>query len=169
MVDDIPFSFFPVIPESKFRGVQDDYFLLQAHLPWIWNHYDPQIHQPQVPQKKCHFKRKAFTTLRFHLLQNVSILYEQKTHPTKPISICKEKNQTMESIFNQKHGPNNSSSRWGLIASSGSHLLLVLLTLAGIDGGRAALMKFYPGTMSCPKLALLSLVMYPEKRCGFFV
>jgi len=50
--------------------------------------------------------------------------------------------------------------RWGLIASSGSHLLLVLLTLAGIDGGRAALMKFYPGTMSCPKLALLSLVMH---------
>lgn len=50
--------------------------------------------------------------------------------------------------------------RWGLVASSGSHLLLVLLTLAGIDGGRAALMKFYPGTMSCLKLALCSLVMH---------
>ena len=129
----------------------------------------PKFINLKYHKRKCHFKRKAFTTLRFHLLQNVSILYEQKTHPTKPISICKEKIQTMESIFNQKHGPNNSSSRWGLIASSGSHLLLVLLTLAGIDGGRAALMKFYPGTMSCPKLALLSLVMYPEKRCGFFV
>lgn len=50
--------------------------------------------------------------------------------------------------------------RWGLVASSGSHLVLVLLTLAGIDGGRAALMKFYPGTMSCLKLALCSLVMH---------
>lgn len=50
--------------------------------------------------------------------------------------------------------------RWGLVASSGSHLVLVLSTLAGIDGGRAALTKFYPGTMSCLKLALCSLVMH---------
>ena len=49
--------------------------------------------------------------------------------------------------------------RWGLVASCGSHLVLVLLTLAGIDGGRAALMKFYPGTMSCLKLAVASLLM----------
>ena len=67
--------------------------------------------------------------------------------------------------FNSKKGnPLNCFSticdRWGLVASSGSHLVLVLLTLAGIDGGRAALMKFYPGTMSCLKLALCSLVMY---------
>ncbi|CAK9114605.1 unnamed protein product [Durusdinium trenchii] len=50
--------------------------------------------------------------------------------------------------------------RWGFVASSGSHLLLVALTFAGMDGGRAALHKFYAGTMSCPKLAWLSLVMH---------
>ena len=51
------------------------------------------------------------------------------------------------------------------MASSGSHLLLVGLTLAGIDGGRAALSRFYAGTMSCPKLASLSLVMYLGQGC----
>lgn len=50
--------------------------------------------------------------------------------------------------------------RYGLIASSGAHLLLVALKLAGIDGGRAALREFYPGTLACPKVALASLVMH---------
>ena len=50
------------------------------------------------------------------------------------------------------------------MASSGSHLLLVALTFAGMDGGRAALHKFYAGTMSCPKLAWLSLVMHLSCR-----
>lgn len=154
--------------ESKFRMVQDDDFLLQAHLPWIWNHYKPQIDQPQVSKEKCHFNRMEFTILFLRLPQNVSILYKQKTHLTNihllsPNTRFKQWNQ---SSIKQKV-PINSSGRWGLIASSGSHLLLVLLTLAGIDGGRAALMKFYPGTMSCPKLALLSLVMYPEKDADF--
>ena len=69
-------------PESKFRMVQDDDFLLQAHLPWIWNHYKPQIDQPQVSKKKCHFNRMEFTILFLRLPQNVSILYKQKTHLT---------------------------------------------------------------------------------------
>lgn len=133
------------------------------------------IDPPQVSKKKCHFNRMEFTILFLCLPQNVSILciyiYIYEDSPNKfpsPISKHKRFKQWNQSSI-KKNVPINSSGRWGLIASSGSHLLLVLLTLAGIDGGRAALMKFYPGTMSCPKLALLSLVMYPEKRCGFFV
>lgn len=50
--------------------------------------------------------------------------------------------------------------RYGMIASSGAHLLLIALKLGGIDGGRAALSKFYPGAFACPKAALASLVMH---------
>jgi len=50
--------------------------------------------------------------------------------------------------------------RYGLIGSSGLHLLLVALKLGGIDGGHAGLLKFYPGALSCPKTALASLVMH---------
>jgi len=50
--------------------------------------------------------------------------------------------------------------RYGLIGSSGLHLLLVALKLGGIDGGHAGLIKFYPGALSCPKLAAASLVMH---------
>ena len=64
------------------KQIQDDDFLLQAHLPWIWNHYKPQIDQPQVSKKKCHFNRMEFTILFLRLPQNVSILYKQKTHLT---------------------------------------------------------------------------------------
>ena len=156
-------------PERKIQDGPGLWFLLQAHVPWIWNHYKPQIDQPQVLKKKCHFNRMEFTILFLRLPQNVSVLYKQKTHLTNiqllsPNTRFKQWNQS--SI--KKNVPINSSSRWGLIASSGSHLLLVLLTLAGIDGGRAALMKFYPGTMSCPKLALLSLVMLSWKKMRIF-
>lgn len=50
--------------------------------------------------------------------------------------------------------------RYGLIASSGAHLLLIVVKLAGIDGGRAALHQFYPGALANPKVALASLVMH---------
>ena len=50
--------------------------------------------------------------------------------------------------------------RWGLIGSSGSHLLLVALKLGGVDGGHEGLLKFYPGALSCPRVAALSLLMH---------
>lgn len=50
--------------------------------------------------------------------------------------------------------------RYGMIASSGAHLLLIAMKLGGIDGGRAALSQFYPGALACPKVALASLLMH---------
>mmetsp|Transcript_120959 Transcript_120959/g.301835 ORF Transcript_120959/g.301835 Transcript_120959/m.301835 type:complete len:497 (-) Transcript_120959:223-1713(-) len=50
--------------------------------------------------------------------------------------------------------------RLGLIASSGAHLVLVALKLAGIDGGMEGLVKFYPGVLSCPKVGAASLMMH---------
>ena len=58
------------------------------------------------------------------------------------------------------HASTFRTIRRGLAASSGIHLFVVALKLAGADGGRVGLLKYYPAAMSCPKASLCSLAVH---------